>query len=274
MQPRIHSYTSHFIRRLKSLLVYVWKFIWVILLRLISWSENQNIFRKKIINISLIRLWDIDMQFWLTWKSKWVDEFCGQCCKSWSVTGVTTPFDNILSNLYMYLDVYDRRSYSMLRFRLTVARISRSVWLRSASRFLSSCWRRLIFLAFLSCFLDVGKGFTWPCCAKVQSRMDSWTTLSGLSTIRSNHWSSVRSLRVVDTDFSLSTCETRSGWTCWRHWFWSGTCWFPSVEYICGETLPWSRSVSISIISSGSSPIILASHQTQWATNIFWVLLA
>jgi hypothetical protein len=27
------------------------------------------------------------------------------------VTGVTTPLDNILSDLYMYLDAYDRRFY-------------------------------------------------------------------------------------------------------------------------------------------------------------------
>jgi len=29
------------------------------------------------------------------------------------VTGVTTPLDNILSNLYMYSDAYGRRSYSL-----------------------------------------------------------------------------------------------------------------------------------------------------------------
>jgi hypothetical protein len=34
------------------------------------------------------------------------------------VTGVTTPLDKILSDWYMYLDAYDRRSYSLsLSFR-------------------------------------------------------------------------------------------------------------------------------------------------------------
>jgi len=35
------------------------------------------------------------------------------CSGKLCVTGVTTPLDNILSNLYMYLDAYDRRSYSL-----------------------------------------------------------------------------------------------------------------------------------------------------------------
>src|SRR5258707_1312586 len=32
------------------------------------------------------------------------------------VMGVTTPLDNILSNLYMYLDAYGRRSYFLYIF--------------------------------------------------------------------------------------------------------------------------------------------------------------
>jgi len=39
------------------------------------------------------------------------------------VTGVTTPVDNILNDLYMYLDAYDRRSYSLPKWFPIEARI-------------------------------------------------------------------------------------------------------------------------------------------------------
>jgi hypothetical protein len=183
---------------------------------------------------------------------------------------------NILPCLRIYFSAYGRRSYSLLRYWINVARISWSLSFCSASCLVCAFCRRLIFLAFLSWFLVWGNGFTWLRCQVMRALVDCSINRSALSSTWSARWSSVRSLGVEDTSRSLGT------W--WILLEWSGNTAGLRISHSnlslgissgsSTEVVPRSWRLSIWTIIPCSRPITDASHQTQWATKTCWVLLA
>jgi hypothetical protein len=165
--------------------------------------------------------------------------------KSVIVTGVTTLLNNILGNLDMFLSAYGRRSYSLLRFWITVARIFCRRWFLSTSCLIFASWQRLAFRAFLSCVFVCGKGFTRLYCRVFHALLDSSRHFSALLRISSRRWYSVRSLGVLDTSRVSKIFLTRSGCTLsslclrfsWAAW---GKLLFVLVAWV---TLSWRLSI-------------------------------